>query len=164
MKRTIDWIVLNLLAITGNVYVSKKDSDCYPDRVVIDPSVLIVYSLVWMFISIFLGSIFEVSNIPEMRELTKSEKFWIGTNYAILGYAVTYIVGCLFRWFCTDCYSKYKVNGTTRNNYRCVPFISYKELYNIERDVKREERQLKQSKNKDDLDELERNLRVLVNK
>lgn len=164
MRRMIDWVVLNLLAVFGNVYISKKDGECYPDRIVIDPSVLIVYILVWTFISVFLGSIFEISNILEMKELTKTEKFWIGANYSMIGYAATYVLGCLFRWLSPDCDSKYKVNGEARNNYRCVPFISFKEYVNIEKETKKEERQLKQSKNKDELDSLERSLRILINK
>lgn len=165
-SRVIDWIVLNLLGLTGNLYISKRNNryPCYPQRIVIDPSVLIVFTLTWIFIAVFFGGTISSSGLPSVKDMSEIDKFWYGVKLSGVGYLFTFVVVLLIRWACTDNTSTYKVNGVVDNSYVCRPVLSWK-LYNkITDEEVEEERQLKKSKLQDEERELENLLREEVNK
>lgn len=160
-NRVFDYILTNLLAITGNVYVSKKNA--YPSRIVIDPSVLIVFTLIWMFLGIFFAGTLSASNVECVKDMTENTKFWYGIKLSSIGYFATYIVLLFIRWFGTDACSSYKVKGTISKSYKCVPFISWKSYNTIMNDDLAEDREFKKAKHIDNEKELENILNNIIN-
>lgn len=157
-NNVVDWIICNLLALTGNIYVNRDTRR----KIVVDPCILIVILMIWIFISVMIGSVTSVANIPSLKEYTSTEKYWYGFGYGIIGFAITYVISLIFRWFDNDFTSGYRIDGIYCNNYRCVPFLPLKDYKDIQDENKREERELRKAKYFDEEKELERDLNNLI--
>lgn len=162
MKKIINWIIYNLLALTGNVYINKYEY--YNKKIVINPGVLFLFVLVWLILCFLIGTITSFGNVPNLSEYNKLERYRIGFEIGTIGFAITYILSTLIRWSSDEFVSSYKINGKLYKNFRCVPFIKWK-LYNeILKSNIEEEREFKKAKQYDEEFELKRELHRLVNK